>query len=255
MTLLRPAAAALTMLIASGSCFQAFASELRLIAATPMAGVVKDIGAEFERGSGHKVVAKFVSGPLVKREIDAGGAYDVVISITPVVDELIKEGKLAGDTRADLAYAVVGVGIRPGAAKPDIGTVEAFKQALLNAKSVAHSATGASGEHVKTVLQRLGIAEQMQPKLRPLSGEALAKAVLTGEAEMVIITASVIHDAGAELVGSLPAELQFYNTFAGGVGAQAGDKEAGKALIKLLTSAAAGAVLAKHGMHPGLPPK
>ena len=122
------------------------AAEIKVIGATPMTAVIKELGAQFERETGHKLVTKFVSGPVVKREIDAGETFDVAISITPVIDSLIKEGKIVAATRADVAYAGVGVGVRAGAPKPDIGSVDAFKRALLNAKSVAHSAEGASGD-------------------------------------------------------------------------------------------------------------
>lgn len=247
--------AAIALIIVFACSFPASSAELKLIVATPMTGVVKDIGAEFERTTGHKIAAKFVSGPVVKREIDAGGIYDVAISITPVVDTLIKEGKLVGDTRADVAYAVVGVGVRAGAPKPDISTVEAFKRTLLSANSVAHSATGVSGDHFKSIIERLGIAEQMQTKLRPMPAETIAQAVPTGQAEIIVVTASVIMVPGVEFVGPIPAELQFYNSFAAGVGSQASDKEAGKALITLLTSPAAVPVLTRHGMQSGAPPK
>jgi molybdate transport system substrate-binding protein len=230
------------------------AAELRLIAATPMTGVVKEVGAQFERTSGgHTLAMKFVSGPIVKREIDAGASYDVAVSITPVIDALIKEGKLAAETRADVGYAVVAVGVRTGAPKPDISTVEAFKQALLNAKSVAHSATGASGDHFKGILQKLGIVDRMQGKLRPMPADTIAQAVPSGQAEMIVVTASVIVVPGAELVGPIPAELQFYNTFAAALGSQSRNRDAGQEFVRLLTQPATRPVFKAHGMEPGLP--
>lgn len=113
----------------------AAASELSAIVATPMTGVFNDLRGTFERTSGHKVVAKFVSGPIVKREIDAGQTFDVAISITPVIDQLVKDGKLLSATRVDVAYAPVGVGVRAGAPKPDISTVESFKRAATTSNS------------------------------------------------------------------------------------------------------------------------
>src|SRR4029079_18337262 len=150
---------------ALGAAIQAAsAADLTVIAATPMTGVMQDLAARFEKANPQKITLKFVSGPIVKKEIDAGTTYDLAISITPVIDTLIKEGKLTAASRTDLAYAVIGVGIRAGAAKPDISTVESFKRALLNAKSVAHSATGASGDHFRSILQKLGIADEMKTK-------------------------------------------------------------------------------------------
>jgi len=215
--------------------------------------VVKEVGAQFERTSGHTLAMKFVSGPIVKREIDAGTSYDVAISITPVIDALIREGKLAAETRADVGYAVVAVGVRSGAPKPDISTVEAFKQALLNAKSVAHSATGASGDHFKGILQKLGIVDRMQDKLRPMPADTIAQAVPSGQAEMIVVTASVILVPGAELVGPIPAELQFYNAFAAALGSQSRNRGAGQEFVRLLTQPATRPVFKAHGMEPGLP--
>jgi molybdate transport system substrate-binding protein len=229
------------------------AADLKLIVATPMTGVVNDLGGEFQRSTGHRLTTIFVSGPVVKTRIDEGTPFDVAVSITPVIDALVKEGKLSSGTRADVAYAVVGLGVRAGALKPDISTVAGFRRALLNANSVAHSATGASGDHFKSVLERLGITEQMAPKLRPMPAETIAQAVPSGQAEMIVVTASVILVPGVDFVGPIPAELQFYNTFAAAVGSRAGEKAAGQALIARLTSPQAVPILSTHGMQPGLP--
>lgn len=228
-------------------------AEVRVIAATPMSGVLTQLGKQFERDTGHTVSARFVSGPVVKREIDSGQPFDLAVSITPVIDALVKEGKIVAATRADVAYAGVGVGVRAGAPKPDVSTVEAFKSALLNAKSVAHSADGASGDYFKDLLARLGIAEQMKPKLRPLPPDALAQAVPSGAAEMIVVTMSVIVGGAAELVGPVPAELQFYNSFAAGAGANAKQMAAAKALLAAMTAPTAAAVIKAAGMTPGAP--
>ena len=246
------AAATIGSMILLAQCLTAEAAEVKVISANPMTGVMQELGAQFERETGHKLVTKFVTGSVVKREIDAGETFDVAISNTPLIDDLVKEGKLVAGTRADVAYSGLGVGVRAGAPKPDISSVEAFKHAMLNAKSVAHSAEGASGVYFKGLLERLGIAEEMKPKLKPLSGKALAQAVPSGEAEMIIVTILVVGD-GAELVGPFPSELQFYNRFAAGVGASAKEAEAAKALIKFLTAPAAVAAIKTNGMEPGAP--
>ncbi len=229
------------------------AAEVKVIGANPMKAVVQELGAQFERDTGHKLITKFVSGPVVKREIDAGETFDLAISATPVIDALIKEGKIVAGNRVDVAYAAVGVGVRAGAPKPDIGSVEAFKRALLNAKSVAYSAEGPSGVHFKRLLDRLGIAEEMKPKLKPMSGDALAKAVPSGEAEMIISSMPDIIADGIALVGPLAPELQLYIRFAAGVGSNAKEAEAAKVLIKFLTAPAAVPVLKAKGMEPGTP--
>lgn len=229
------------------------AAEVRLISAAPMRPVIQELGPQFERDSGHMLVTKFVPGTLVKRQIDAGETFDIAISLPPLIDDLIKEGKIISGTRADVAYTGVGVGIRRGAPKPEISSVDAFKRTLLDAKSVAHSMEGASGIHFKSLLDRLGITEAMKLKLRPLSGDALARAVPSGEAEMLVQPISLIIASGAELVGPIPSELQSYIRFTAGVGASAKNAEAASALIKFLTAPAAIAVIRARGMEPGAP--
>jgi molybdate transport system substrate-binding protein len=230
------------------------AADVKVIGAIPMAGAIKELGAQFERDTGHKLITKFVSGPVVKREIDAGETFDVAVSITPVIDALIKEGKLVPDTRADVAYVGVGVGVRAGASKPDISSVDAFKRTLLNAKSVAYSAEGAAGTYFKGLLERLGVAEQMKPKLKLSgSGSIAVRAVAAGEAEMAVVAISNIMEVGLDLVGPLPSELQRYISFAAGVSPSAKETEAAEALIKLLTTPAAIAAIKAKGMEPGAP--
>ncbi|MBI2988917.1 MAG: substrate-binding domain-containing protein [Deltaproteobacteria bacterium] len=227
------------------------AAEVKVIGANPVKAVVQELGAQFERESGHKVVTKFLTG--VKGEIDAGEPFDVAISTTSGIDGLIKEGKIIAATRADVAYAGIGVGVRAGAPKPDLSSVEVFKRALLNAKSVAHSRAGTSGVHFKGLLERFGIAEEMKPKLKPLSGDALVQAVPSGEAEMIVGTMSDIVAGGTVLVGPLPPELQLYIRSAAGVVTTAKEPEAAKALIKFLTAPAAIPVIKVNGMEPGSP--
>jgi molybdate transport system substrate-binding protein len=239
------------VLLAQG--LTAEAAEVTLISAATIRPVIKEIGSQFERETGHTLVIKYVAGPAVKRAIDAGETFDLAISATPVIDALIKEGQIVASTRADVAYAGLGVGVRAGAPRTDISSVDAFKRALLNAKSVAHSGEGASGVYFKGLLERLGIAEAMKPKLKPMAADRIAQAVPSGEAEMIVVTISVVGAYGAELVGPLPPELQFYNRFATGIGAHAKETEGAKALVKFLTSPRAVAVIKAKGMEPGTP--
>jgi molybdate transport system substrate-binding protein len=227
------------------------AADVKLIIATPMAGAVKEIGAQYERDTGHKLITKILSGPGVKREIDAGETFDLAISITPVIDALIKEGKLVAGTRADVAYGSLGAGVRAGAPKPDISSVDAFKRTLLNATSVVYSAEGAGGTYFRGLLERLGIADEMKTKLKPMTEDNYARAMRNGEAEMIVGAVSNVMEFGADLVGPLPVELQNYIQFTAGVSVSAKETEAAKALIKLLTAPAAIAVIKAKGLEPG----
>jgi molybdate transport system substrate-binding protein len=234
--------------------FAAGAAEIQVLSAGGVRPPLDELLAQFERASGHKVAVKYVGGPTVKREIDAGAAFDVAISNAAVIDELIKAGKLAAATRADVARAGVGVAVRAGAPKPDIASVEAFKRALLGAKSVAYSRDGTAGAHFRGVLERLGISKELEPKLKatvaadPVGGTLVL--VAKGEAELGIAAIAAIFVPGVELAGPLPSELQTYIQFAAGVGANAREPKAGAALIKFVTAPAAAAAYKAKGMEP-----
>ena len=124
----------------------AFSTELKIFGSRVTKMVVEDVGAQFERTTGHKLIVVTDVAAVMKRRIESGEAFDLAVLVNFQTDELIKTGKLAADTRADLMKAGIGVAVRRGAPKPDISTIEAFKRALLKAKSVSYSG-GSSGAY------------------------------------------------------------------------------------------------------------
>jgi molybdate transport system substrate-binding protein len=236
------------ILLAQGA---ANAAEIKLISAAAFTQATNDLRAQFERTTGHKLLVKSVPGPLVKREIDGGETFDVAISQPAMIDDLIKEDKIVAGTRADIGRAGVGVGVRAGAAKPDVGSVDALKKALLEAKSVGHTQEGATRAHFMRVLDQLGIAEEMKPKLKPIPAGAGAEIVARGEADIIVLTmASIVNLPGVELAGPLPAQLQSYIGFTAGIGAAAKEPEAAKALVTFFTSEQVASLLKAKGMEP-----
>ena len=179
--------------------------------------------------------------------------FDVAILSPALIDDLIKQGKMAADTRATVGRTGVGVAVRVGASKPDISSVDAFKRTLLNVKSVGYPKGGASGAHFLSVLDRLGIAEEMKPKLKPFEGAGPpVEAFAAGEPELVVSGTSLVPTMpGAEPVGGFPAELQAYIVFTAAVSATAKQPEAAKALIQFLTAPAALPVIKAKGLEPG----
>ena len=250
-------AAALTMALAivSSGVGNVRAAEIVAKVADPFTAIIAELAPRFERQTGHKLLIKLTPGPVVKRDIDAGEPFDLAISITPVIDALVKEGKLVAGSRLDVAYSGIGVGIKRGAPKPDIGSVEAFKRTLLRAKSVAHAAQGQSGIYFKNLLERLGIADEMRPKLKPLPPEQFGPAIASGEAELLVVTIPLIVGGAAELVGPIPADVQFYNSFGAGVATAAKQPEAASAFLKMFTAAEAAPVFNANGMELGAPKK
>jgi len=251
-TSLAAASVWVTMLLPHG--FAAEAAEVKMIAAGALTAVFKELGPQFERDTGHKLVTRFAATSVVKREVDTGEMYDLAISNTSAIDDWIKEGKIAASTRAPVAYTGLGMGVRAGALKPDISSVDASKRALLNAKSVAHGAESASADSFKSLLERIGIAEEMKPKLKPMGLGAHYKSVASGDVEIVVaVVAGIVAAPGVELVGAFPSELQTYISFTAGVSTGAKEPEAAQALIKFLASPAAVAVIKAKGMEPGTP--
>jgi molybdate transport system substrate-binding protein len=228
------------------------AAEIKVLTAGAFKQVLVALIPEFERQSGHKViVANDTVGALSKR-IAEGEAFDVAVLTPGAVKELAGRGKLVGGSGVNVARVGVGVMVRAGAPKPDISTVEAFKRALLAAKSVAYidpASGGSSGIYVARLLDNLGIAAEIKPKTKLKQGGYVADLVASGEAELGIHQISeIVPVKEVTLVGPLPAEIQNYTVYAAALAANAADNDAAKALIKALTSQAAADVLKARGM-------
>jgi len=228
------------------------AAEVKVMAGRALAGVIGDLGPQFERVTGHKLVMQYGLSRTFKQQINAGEAFDLVILSIETMDQLAKQGKIAAGPRAEIARAGVGVAVRTGASRPDINSVDAFKRALLNAKSISYSTRTETGEHLAKVFERLGIAEEMKARTKPQQApERVAQAVADGEAELAIQVASLLLVPGVELVGKIPPELQNYLVFEAGVGVAARQPEAAKAFIKHLMSPEAVPVFKAKGWEPG----
>lgn len=164
------------------------------------------------------------------------------------VDGLTRDGKVIADTRTNLVRSGVGVGVRTGAPKPDIGSVEAFKRALLDAKSVGYLPTAG----VPQLLDRLGIAEAIKPKATVPTSDIVSDLVAQGKVELaVVVITQLLTTPGVELVGPLPAEIQFYTVFTAAVSANSTAPEAARDLIRFLTGPVALPVIRSQGMEPG----
>jgi molybdate transport system substrate-binding protein len=228
------------------------AAEIAVLSSTAMREVLEELIPAFERASGHKVVITFQSGVNVSARMREGAVADVVITAAPALDDLIKDGKVVAGSRVDFVRARVGVAVRAGAPKPDIATPEAFKNAMLAAKSIGYS-RGPSGVHFESVLRRLGIDDQVKGKLiRPERGVRVGALVAKGEAELGVQQINeLLPLPGIDFVGPLPSELQTVLVYVTGLPATARQQELAKALVKFLTSEAALPVFKKLGMEPG----
>lgn len=229
-------------------CTNAGAAEVKVFASLAIKPVMDAIGPSFERASGHKLVTRFELTPVVKRQIEAGEAFDIAIANPPHIDDLIKQGKMAAGSRVDIARFGVGVGVRAGAPKPDVQSPDTFKRALLSAKSVAYVGEGTSGAFVRGLLDRLGIAEAVKDKLKPAGVAASLASVAAGEAEIVVMPVPLIlSHTGVELAGALPSELQDHIAMTAGLSSSAKDAAAARAFVEFLMAPEATAVIKAKG--------
>jgi molybdate transport system substrate-binding protein len=239
----------LTILLAAG--VPAEAAELKVLSGNGARAAVSELGARFERVSGHQVAIHFAVNPAVKRRIEAGEAFDVAVLNPPVLDELIAQGRIVAATRAVIGRSGIGVAVRAGAPKPDISSVAGFKRTLLAAGSVAYPGEGASGRYFVGLVDRLGIAAEMKPKMRPLPAEYNVEAVAHGDVELVVVVASRISGVpGVEMVGPIPRELQTWIGFTAGVASGAREPAVALELIRFFTAPAAASVLGAIGIEP-----
>jgi molybdate transport system substrate-binding protein len=236
----------------------AHSAELKVASGGAFKQVLNALAAQYQKESGNTLAITYQTTGQHLALIRAGGeAFDVAILPPEAIDALAKEGKIVPGTRANLAQTGVGVVVKAGAPKPDISTVEAFKQALLAAKSVAFidpKAGGSSGIYVEGLLQRLGIVDQINAKAVLVHGGAVADHIADGEAEIGIHQISeILPVAGTVLVGPLPPEIQNYTIYAAGVGTAAKDGAAARALVKFLSGPDALPIIKAKGMTPAGP--
>jgi molybdate transport system substrate-binding protein len=227
-------------------------AELRVMISDGMKTVVEEVTPQIEQSTGRKLAAQFNSSKNLRDKIQAGEPFDVAILTSDVLDDLIKQGKIAPGGRSEISRSGLGVGVRAGAAKPDISTPEALKRTLLNARSISFNPTGASATHTYDMFAGMGITDAMKPKLK-LDAEAGRPQmnVTGGKTELVIsLIPEIKFFPGVELVGPIPSEFQSYIYFAGGIATSAHDAEASKALLKFIAGPAVLPVLKAKGMEP-----
>ena len=232
------------------------AAEINAFVSTAIKAATDEILPPFERTNGHSIRASYApSGALVPRFL-RGEPVDIFLTDAPALDELIKQGKIAGG-RVDLVRIGIGIAVKKGAPKPDVSTPEALKRALLEAKSVGHaSPAGGSitGGHVQSVFRQLGIADEVTPKVKMSMGgpnSRVSVLISSGQAEIGLQQASELFDnPDVEVIGMLPASLQQTTQYSAGITANAKETEAAKAMIQALTTPQAKAIYKAKGLEP-----
>ena len=200
----------------------------------------------------HKVTTIFTGTLDANKRLAAGETYDMIIMSAPSIEEHTKNGKLVAGSRVDLARSGVAIAVPKGAPKPDISTTDAVKKMLLSAKSIGYS-TGPSGNYLLTLLDRLGVAADVKPKLKQTpTGVFVGTIIANREVEVGFQQVSELsHFPGIDYVGPLPADIQSYTMFSSGIVAGAKEADAARALVKFITSPAVAYAYKKRGMEPG----
>src|SRR5262245_51996475 len=226
------------------------AAEIRIWTARALATVLAEIGVEFERATGHKLIVVSDLPPAFLRRANASEPFDLLISVSAPVDEWIRDSRIDATTRTEIARSGIGVEVRAGAPRPDISTVDAFKRALLNAKSIAFLRVG-SGIYLEGLIERLGLGKALASKVTRPETDIVSELVAKGEVElgMTVIT-QILTTPGVDLVGPLPAEVQSYITFVAGVSSHSRAPKAAGELIAFLKGPRAVAVIKSQGMEP-----
>jgi len=228
--------------------------ELRVFTTRSIATVLEKIGADFERRTGRTLSITTDVAIRMVRRINDDEPFDFLVAAPTQIDELIRAGKIIPETRTDLARSGIGVVVRAGAPTPDVGSVDAFKRALLTARSVAYLKEGQSGVYVAGVLERLGIAEAIRSKVTLPETDIVCELVGRGEIELgIVVITQILTSDGVALAGPLPSDIQSHITFTAGISANSKSIDAAKDLMAALKSPLAVRVMKSQGMEPGTP--
>ena len=246
---------ALVIALVLGNSYGARAqSEITLVAPLGIKGAIEQLIPGFEGKTGYKVKATYGTGGGTKQQVVRGETFDVPI-VQPPYPDVLASGNVVASSETPLASVYVGVAVKKGAPKPDISTPEALKRTLLAAKAISYPDPGigaAAGVSVSEMLKKLGIAEQVQPKIKlgPAGGGAMTF-LANGDVEIGLTFISEMQVPGIEVVGAVPREISTPTTLVGFVSSHAKDPAAAKALLGYLASPDAAAIYKAHGMQPG----
>ena len=229
---------------------QSDASLVDVLSTLALRGVLVETEAEFRARTGFAIAARYKSTNAQLIAIAEGATADVAIITRQAIDQLTAEGKIVPGSAKDVAQSGIGLAVRAGAPKPDISTIEAFKQTILAAKSIAFSRLGASGVHFAEVIECLGIADEIRRKAI-ISDAYMGEIVALGEAELAVQQISELMPvAGIDIVGPLPGDLQKISLFAAAIFTAAKNPAGGAKLVSFLAQPELAPILARKGLSP-----
>jgi molybdate transport system substrate-binding protein len=226
-------------------------TSLRVLSTLAVMGAMRELTGLYEAEAGTPIAAEFAPTVALLERLRTKEAADIAILTEQGIDDLTREGVIRPGTRTDVALSFVGIAVKAGAPKPDISSVAAFKTTLLAARSVAYSKIGASGLFFAGLIERLGIAAEVNAKAVIVPSGFTAERLVSGEADLAAQQVSeLMVVAGIEVVGPLPAEIQTVATFSAGLLAGSEQAETAAALLRFLASPAIAPVLRRAGLEP-----
>src|SRR5215831_6243598 len=242
------AALACTLYLAPASAAQS--SPIHVLVSNGLKASMEDLHKTCEANVGRPLDIRYNSTAGVKKSIEAGERFDVTMITTEAVEDLVKQGKLAGDTKMSIGRSELGIGIKSGVPRPDIKTVDGLKKALRDVKSITYPQDGASRGYIEKMFERLGIAAEVKPKIILAAGSGPAtQSVADGKAGFVItLFSEILPIKGVDILGALPGEFQSDIKFSAGASTAASDRQAAKAVIACVTGSKATPLLKANGI-------
>jgi molybdate transport system substrate-binding protein len=243
---------AMSLFALASSVVAGQAADIKILSTRAVMTILEKVGPEFERTTGHKLVVSSDIALNHVRRVMAGEPFDLLVASPSQMDDLIRNGRIVPETRTNLVRSGIGVEVKAGAPKPDIGTMDAFRKALLDAKSVGYLKEGQSGVYLHSLFERIGIADALTPKAVRPDTDVVSELVAKGEIELgLVVITQILTTPGVELVGPIPPEVQSYINFVAGIGTRANAPDAARALLDFLKSPAVLPVIKAQGMEPG----
>ena len=230
----------------------AYAADIKILSTRAVMTILEKVGPDFERTTGHKLIVSSDIALNHVRRVNAGEPFDLLIASPSQMDDLIRSERIVAGSRTNLVRSGIGVEVKAGAPKPDIGTMDAFKKALLDAKSVGYLKEGQSGVYLHKLFEQIGIAEALKPKAVRPDTDVVSELVAKGEIELgLVVITQILTTPGVELVGPIPPQVQSYITFVAGISSTAKAPDAALTLLDFLKGPAALPVIKAQGMEPG----
>lgn len=226
-------------------------AELQVLAGGAITAPMNELAAQYESATGQRIVFRFGTTPVLVKLATGGDPFDLGVVPVDVMQDAAARARFAPGPTTDIARVGLGIAIRSGARKPDIGTADALKQALLNAQSIATIPASAGGTQALRVFAALGISEEMQARMKAQATPAeVVRAVASGEAELGIFLRNALMAPGLDVVGPVPAELHQQVVFTAALAANTTAAQAAEAFIAYLRAPAAAALLRARGLTP-----